>query len=212
MFAKPLSNSKATAIIKFLKRIFLEPGIPLIIQTNQGRNFLSDELSQFFNENGIYHSISTPYHPQSQGLVERSNQVINERIRLFCKNIKQWDKQLQELVYSINTIIKSQLNSLFRLLKGYSLREAIDNHFKLLENEFDLKAERELARERIEESQNKYYLSNSGSNNPFDFKEGLFVLVEKMNITADAGKKLTKKLLVPFLIIRIQEAPVTLFH
>ena len=212
VFAKPLSNSKATAIIKFLKRIFLEPGIPLIIQTDQGRNFLSDELSQFFNENGIYHSISTPYHPQSQGLVERSNQVINERIRLFCKNIKQWDKQLQELVYSINTIIKSQLNSLFRLLKGYSLREAIDNHFKLLENEFDLKAERELARERIEESQNKYYLSNSGSNNPFDFKEGLFVLVEKMNITADAGKKLTKKLLVPFLIIRIQEAPVTLFH
>lgn len=212
MFAKPLSNSKATAIIKFLKRIFLEHGIPLLIQTDQGRNFLSDELSQFFNENGIYHSISTPYHPQSQGLVERSNQVINERIQLFCKNIKQWDKQLQELVYSINTIIKSQLNSLFRLLKGYSLREAIDNHFKLLENEFDLKAERELARERIEESQNKYYLSNSGSNNPFDFKEGLFVLVEKMNIAADAGKKLTKKLLDPFLIIRIQEAPVTLFH
>ena len=140
VFAKPLSNSKATAIIKFLKRIFLEHGIPLLIQTDQGRNFLSDELSQFFNENGIYHSISTPYHPQSQGLVERSNQVINERIQLFCKNIKQWDKQLQELVYSINTIIKSQLNSLFRLLKGYSLREAIDNHFKLLEKDFDLKS------------------------------------------------------------------------
>ena len=109
MFAKPLSNSKATAIIKFLKRIVLEHGTPLIIQTNQGRNFLSDELSQFFNENGIHHSMSTPYHPQSQGLVERSNQVINERIRLFSKNTKQWNKQLQELIYSINnTIIKPQ--------------------------------------------------------------------------------------------------------
>lgn len=141
VFAKPLSNSKATAIIKFLKRIFLEHGTPLIIQTNQGRNFLSDELSQFFNENGIHHSMSTPYHPQSQGLVERSNQVINERIRLFSKNTKQWNKQLQELIYSINTTInKTTMNSPFRLLKGYSLRGAIDNHFKLLENDFDLKA------------------------------------------------------------------------
>ena len=141
VFAKPLSNSKATVIIKFLKRIFLEHGTPLIIQTDQGRNFLSDELSQFFNENGIYHSISTPYHPQSQRLVERANQVINERIRLFCTNTKQWDKQLQELIYSINTTInKTTMNSPVKLLKGYSPRGAIDNHFKLLENDFDLKA------------------------------------------------------------------------
>ena len=141
VFAKPLSNSKATAIIKFLKRIFLEQRTPLIRQTDQGRNFLSDELSQFFNENGILYSISTPYHSQFQGLVERSNQVINERIRLFCKNTKQWDKQLQELICSINTTInKTTINSSFRLLKGYSPRGAIDNHFKLLENDFDLKA------------------------------------------------------------------------
>ena len=141
VFAKPLSNSKATAIIKFLKRIFLEQRTPLIRQTDQGRNFLSDELSQFFNENGILYSISTPYHSQFQGLVERSNQVINERIRLFSKNTKQWNKQLQELIYSINTTInKTTMNSPFRLLKGYSLRGAIDNHFKLLENDFDLKA------------------------------------------------------------------------
>jgi len=33
-----------------------------------------------------------------------------------------------------------------------------------------------------------------------------------MNIAADAGKKLTKKLLGPFLIVRIHEAAVTLFH
>ena len=33
-----------------------------------------------------------------------------------------------------------------------------------------------------------------------------------MNIEADAGKKLTKKLLGPFLIVRIHEAAVTLFH
>ena len=44
------------------------------------------------------------------------------------------------------------MNSTFRLLKGYSPRGAIDSHFKLLENDFDLKAERKLARERIEES------------------------------------------------------------
>ena len=104
------------------------------------------------------------------------------------------------------------MNSPFRLLKGYSPRGAIDNHFKLLENDFDLKAERVLARERIEESQNKYYLSNSGRKNPFDFKEGQFVLVKKMSIAADAGKKLTKKLLGPFLIVRIHEAAVNLFH
>ena len=49
------------------------------------------------------------------------------------------------------------MNSPVKLLKGYSPRGAIDNHFKLLKNDFDLKAERELASERIEESQNKNY-------------------------------------------------------
>jgi len=111
----------------------MENGTPQIVQTDQGRNFMSKEVEDFLKLKGIRHVTSTRYHPQTQGLVERNNQTINERVRLFCKNILEWDKHLAELIHSINVSVnKTTKQTPFLLLRGYEPRCQIDNHFKTI--------------------------------------------------------------------------------
>ncbi|MDN8907608.1 hypothetical protein Q0O77_14955, partial [Staphylococcus aureus] len=85
------------------KRIFNKNGFPLRIQTDCGSAFLSHEFQQQMENWFIKHSTSTPYHPQSQGLVERDKATINERIRLYVKpgQAIKWDNNLAELIFAI---------------------------------------------------------------------------------------------------------------
>ena len=63
---------------KKLKKIFSIYGIPSRMDTDGGPPFRSEEMDSYMKKMGIYHHIGTPEHPQTQGAVERFNQVINK--------------------------------------------------------------------------------------------------------------------------------------
>lgn len=212
IFTEAEPHAKAPIIIRFLRRLFVDNGTPKIVQTDQGKNFLSEDVENFLIENNVKHVKSTPYHPQTQGLVERSNQTVNERIRLFCNSIHEWDKYLPQLTYSINTSVnKTTKRSPFLLLKGYEPRISLDNRFETISKDIDIEVKRELGRENIENEQNKYLIKGNRMEQE-TFKSGDFVRIRKIFISNDRGKKLAKRLIGPFLIIDIEEAVVTAVH
>jgi len=51
--------------------MFSEYGIPKLIVTNNGRPFVSTEFDDFLARNGVQHLRTPPWHPASNGLVER---------------------------------------------------------------------------------------------------------------------------------------------
>lgn len=66
-----MTNTTAFATIKTLQALVNRLGIPKKIVSDNGTQFQSSEFAQFCKSNGIKHTFSPPYHPQSNGQVER---------------------------------------------------------------------------------------------------------------------------------------------
>ncbi|XP_067281115.1 uncharacterized protein [Pseudorasbora parva] len=72
------ANQVATALLHFFSHV----GIPKEILTDQGTNFMSHTLHQVYQLLGIKRVRTTPYHPQTDGLVERFNQTLKSKVDL----------------------------------------------------------------------------------------------------------------------------------
>ncbi|CAF4107243.1 unnamed protein product, partial [Rotaria magnacalcarata] len=72
LFLRALKKKSSAEVSEYLELIFREHGTPKIIQTDQGTEFqgVFDDLC---NRRNIRHIRSRPYHPESQGKVERIN-------------------------------------------------------------------------------------------------------------------------------------------
>ncbi|XP_078366006.1 SCAN domain-containing protein 3-like [Oculina patagonica] len=97
VWLRALSGKCSKAIAKELRGIYLEHGPPLVIQSDQGREF-KGAVEKLCREMKIKTIHSRPYHPQSQGKVERSHRSLREKmaydfLRMSKKGVN-WVKQL----------------------------------------------------------------------------------------------------------------------
>ena len=97
VWLRALSDKCSKAIAKELRGIYLEHGPPLVIQSDQGREF-KGAVEKLCREMKIKTIHSRPYHPQSQGKVERSHRSLREKmaydfLRISKKGVN-WVKQL----------------------------------------------------------------------------------------------------------------------
>lgn len=63
-------STLAEATIKVLKQVFSAHGLPSQLVSDNGPAFTSQEFKNFMCKNGMRHSLTSPYHPRSNGLAE----------------------------------------------------------------------------------------------------------------------------------------------
>ncbi len=81
-------------------------GLPAVITTDQGKEFHNQFNKEMMNVFGIKHRMTTPYHPQANGLDERYNQTLVNYVAKFTnKDHTMWDAKLSEIVYAYNTAV-----------------------------------------------------------------------------------------------------------
>ena len=69
-------------------------GCPLSLHTDQGRDFESNLFKEMCGLLGIDKTRTTPYHPSSDGLVERENSTIAQILNAIVKDYEDWDIML----------------------------------------------------------------------------------------------------------------------
>jgi len=101
---KPIRNATAKAVSQALREeIITRFGCPISIISDNGTQFTSNLFTSLLKDFGIQHRLTPTYTPQCNP-VERANRTIKTMISQFCeKNHRQWDQDLPELTFAMNT-------------------------------------------------------------------------------------------------------------
>ena len=79
--AKPVPAATAEETEKFIfEDIICQHGCPQVILTDRGMHFNNQLIQKLVERFQIRHLLSTPYHPQTNGLVERFNRTLCESL------------------------------------------------------------------------------------------------------------------------------------
>ncbi|MBB4199996.1 transposase InsO family protein [Rhodoblastus sphagnicola] len=75
------SPSEKAEIIRLVEASHLPAKKPRLLSDN-GASYIAEELAQYLETQGMAHVRGAPYHPQTQGKIERWHQTLKNRILL----------------------------------------------------------------------------------------------------------------------------------
>lgn len=88
----------------FLCNVYRLHGMPSHMVTDRDPKFTSIFWQEFFHQVGVKHSLSTAYHPQTDGNTERVNRVMEDMLRHFVdSNHANWESLLPMVEFAINS-------------------------------------------------------------------------------------------------------------
>ena len=95
--------------------------------------FESILVSSLCNAFSIKKTRTSAYHPQGDGLAERSNRILLDMLRSYIQREDDWEKYLPFMLYAYNTSIHSSTKTLpFMLMYGREPRLAPEGSHKLV--------------------------------------------------------------------------------
>ncbi|KAK3520635.1 hypothetical protein QTP70_029419 [Hemibagrus guttatus] len=117
---KGLPTAMETAELMF-NHIFRYFGIPEDIVSDRGPQFISRVWKAFFSRLGVAVSLSSGYHPQTNGQTERKIQEIGRYLRTFCHGHQDsWSQYLGWAEYAQNSLRQPSTGlTLFQCVLGY---------------------------------------------------------------------------------------------
>ncbi|XP_037931190.1 uncharacterized protein LOC119666001 [Teleopsis dalmanni] len=82
-------------------------GIPLYITTDLGKQFESAVFKKLMEFLEVKHLRTTPYHPQSNGIIERWHRSLKSAIK--CSETNSWSAALSLILLGMRTAVKSNI-------------------------------------------------------------------------------------------------------
>ena len=76
-----MDSTTSSSTIKMLREIFSRHGLPELLVSDNGPQFVSSEFEAFCKNNGIEHHTSAIYKPATNGQAERVVQIFKSAIK-----------------------------------------------------------------------------------------------------------------------------------
>lgn len=123
IITKAVRDATAATAARFLtNEVILRYGTPKCILTDNGTHFTAEMMNQLFKKFGVIHLYSTPYHPMTNGQIERYNATMDAKIATLSNEKRtDWDEQLPFVTFNYNTTIHSTTGLIpFEMMYGRS--------------------------------------------------------------------------------------------
>uniref|UniRef100_A0A4W3HQI2 Gypsy retrotransposon integrase-like protein 1 n=1 Tax=Callorhinchus milii TaxID=7868 RepID=A0A4W3HQI2_CALMI len=118
------NNTALTAARILLREVICRWGIPGILDSDQGSHFTGKVFTKLMELLEIDHKLHVSYHPQSSGVVERSNRTLKVWLSKFCADHPtQWMKGLPLCLMAIRSIPHATTGiSPYQAMTGHLMR------------------------------------------------------------------------------------------
>uniref|UniRef100_A0A8B9J7P3 Gypsy retrotransposon integrase-like protein 1 n=1 Tax=Astyanax mexicanus TaxID=7994 RepID=A0A8B9J7P3_ASTMX len=105
----PLKDQRAVTVAQCIFEEYIrQHGIPEAIHTDQGRQFDSDLMKQLCSMLRIEKTRTSPYHAQSDGMVERLNRTLKDQLaKYMLQSGGEWDCYLSQFELAYNSSVHS---------------------------------------------------------------------------------------------------------
>jgi hypothetical protein len=102
--AKALREATAEKVSEFIyDQIICQHGCPARILSDRGTHFNNRMIHLLMEKFQIKHHFSTPYHPQTNGLVERFNRTLCESLAKLADQTNEWDTLIAPVLFAYRT-------------------------------------------------------------------------------------------------------------
>ena len=125
-------DQTAKTVITFLYQGYISIfGAPARLLSDRGANFMSSMIDEMYKILGMKKLQTVPYHPQTNGLVERLHQTIMQMIKKLGEDKKaNWPSHLAEIAHAYNATCSTVTGySLHYLMLGWRPRLSVDFYF-----------------------------------------------------------------------------------
>ncbi|KAK3771623.1 hypothetical protein RRG08_047880 [Elysia crispata] len=126
--AVPLRDIRTTDVASALFNIFSRLGVPKQILSDNGQQLVSKAMSELMEMIGIERRLSTPYHAQSNGIVEKFNGTLKNMLhKLTADKPHTWDKLIPAVLFAFRKISNTSTGyPPFTLMYGRQVRGPAD--------------------------------------------------------------------------------------
>ena len=119
------SSSTSHVTIEKMRATFATFGLPEMLVTDNETAFTSAEFAQFMKQNGIRHVTTSPYHPTSNGLADRSVQTFKEGMKKLTNGTL--ETKLARFLFKYRSTLQATTGvSPAELMFGRPLRSQLD--------------------------------------------------------------------------------------
>ena len=134
-YSMPNMEAKTVAEL-FVNQFIARFGVPDILHMDQGRNFESLLMKKTCQLLGVQKTRTSPYHPQSDGLIERFNRTLLNMLSIAAaENERDWDLHVPLLTLAYRTSMQESTGCTpFYLMFGREARLPADVVFGLPPN------------------------------------------------------------------------------
>ena len=108
--------------------MFSHHRVPKEILTDQGTNFTLALLRELYHMLGVKAITTSPYHPQTDGLVKRFNQTLKMMLKkVLLQERRQWDKMLPMVLFTYREVPQEATGfSPFELMYNQDIQGPLD--------------------------------------------------------------------------------------
>ena len=107
---RPVHDKTSRGISTILESFIPYFGCPTVLVTDKGRENVNSEIKMLTTTLNTQHVVSSTHHPQSNGLVERRQQMISNFMRKMCEDLpsqRNWHLKIPNLQTIINSSVSS---------------------------------------------------------------------------------------------------------
>jgi len=123
----PTRSITSSQTIEQLRNMFSRFGLPLCVVSDNGTNFTSYEIKQFFMSNGVKQKFTAPSHPSTNGQAERYVQTTKLKLKKMMDEIGSLNVKLcRFLIQNRKTVNSSTGRSPAELMLGRPIRTRLD--------------------------------------------------------------------------------------